>query len=118
MWIFSTVGFFSITRDATGRGYQVRARDRRDLVRLRGRFRLRAAILATPRADYPYRMILTPRVWRRVAVGLIATVGGYFNFKDASAAVDPSRRAVLHDVWLTTMRLGRKEADDGNADDR
>ena len=113
MWIFSTVGFFSVVSAGQG-NVQVRARDRRDLERLVDTFAVRAAILDTPRADYPCRIVISQRVWLRVALGLARQAKKYTNFKMAAAAVDPSRSRVLHEIWAASCALGCEgRCDDG-----
>jgi len=116
MWVFSTIGFFSIVRARPGSaGVQVRARTRADLERLLAVFKVRASIVATPRADYPYRIEVSQRVWLRIAVGLARRAKTYANFKNAASAVDPRRLGVLHEVWAATRRLtAQEDQDDGD----
>jgi hypothetical protein len=55
MWVFTTSGFVSaVYKDGA---LQVRARDRRSLVALAKE--TGATIIATPLADYPYRIAIT-----------------------------------------------------------
>jgi len=112
VWVFTTIGFYSVVineRDQSWRTFLVRARSRRDLERLLDECRglddaeplgvSRLTILHTPRADYPYRMVMPRAVFAEVVNEQIRKVD-YGNFKDAVAErQSPTRAKVYGAVW-------------------
>ena len=88
----------------------LRARSKDHLRRLLERLPSLAsyAILATPKADYPYRIIVPKALWATMRSEL-ALEQTWSNFKNEVAAFqgasgeDYSR--ALHDVWARTARL-------------
>jgi hypothetical protein len=114
MWIFLSVGFFSIVaHNARPDLVLVRARVKADLVRLRSRhgFLKGRAIHETLFADYPFRMFLPrtdlARVLRVEARLLAAT-----NFKSAIAKTDPKRAAIYSRTWGVLQGLEDLNGDD------
>jgi len=57
MWIFTTSGFISAVQDSGDRTIIVRSRDQKSLINLSDKYKTK--VIATPIADYPYRLILT-----------------------------------------------------------
>lgn len=107
MWIFSTLGFFSIVRKAhpaaPGRPVQIRARRREDLANLVSRVGItgdEAQIIDTPAADYCARLALQDATLSRVLSALGDTIT-YPNFKSAiHANPDQSdKSSALADIW-------------------
>lgn len=108
MWIASTAGFFSIVRKidhARGdsrRPYQIRARDRRDLVALQklvSEIR-RVPILETPEADYRWRLIVSDSQIGWVFARLAETIE-YPNFKATiqNTPVQSEKIGLYNQVW-------------------
>ena len=95
MWVFTTTGFVSaVYKDGA---LQVRARDRRSLSAL---FKdTGASIVATPLADYPYRIAITNAQFSK---WLQAQVLG-INYKNFKSEVADSRgygfAKPLNQVW-------------------
>ena len=95
MWVFTTTGFVSaVYKDGA---LQVRARDRRSLSALSKD--TGASIVATPLADYPYRMAITNEQFSK---WLQAQVLG-INYKNFKSEVADSRgygfAKPLNQVW-------------------
>ena len=80
MWVFSTSGFVSaVYKDGA---LQVRARDRRSLTPLAKQ--TGAEIVATPLADYPYRIAITNEQFSKWLSQQVMSVD-YKNFKSEIA---------------------------------
>lgn len=86
MWIFSKVGFFSITKVPNGHPdeLQIRARTRGDLLCLCALCGLHiSCIKHTPKGDYGWRIFVSRPMWEhKIAPKLTQTID-YDNFKDA-----------------------------------
>jgi UDP-3-O-acyl-N-acetylglucosamine deacetylase len=80
MWVFTTSGFVSaVYKDGA---LQVRARDRRSLTPLAKQ--TGAEIIATPLADYPYRIAITNEQFSKWLSQQVMSVN-YKNFKSEIA---------------------------------
>jgi hypothetical protein len=80
MWVFTTSGFVSaVYKDGA---LQVRARDRKSLEALSKE--TAAAIIATPLADYPYRIAITNEQFSKWLSQQVMSVD-YRNFKSEIA---------------------------------
>ena len=80
MWVFTTSGFVSaVYKDGA---LQVRARDRKSLQALSKE--TAAAIIATPLADYPYRIAITNEQFSKWLSQQVMSVD-YKNFKSEVA---------------------------------
>lgn len=102
MWIYSTLGFFSIVKHRHELGsYLVRARCRDDLASLLEAAGLPASFQYTPSADYPFRVTVPGNAFSRIMLALLKTVD-YPNFKDASADVHPRRANMHHHIHAIT----------------
>jgi hypothetical protein len=121
MWLATTRGFYSAVahRDLPGH-IMVRARARADLEALRELLQLpdgaeHGAIVETPRADYPVRLVLTDCEWRQALV-LLADDVDYPNFKDAVKDRQGAQRANTYmGAWsafrgIERENRGRREA--------
>lgn len=114
MWLFTTVGFFSVVEKSID-GFEgehpmlaVRARVEGDLEALRERYMPELAeTVATPDGDYKFRAAISHEAFSR---GL-AKLGGdvhYENFKNEVARRQGYERAhAYHDVWAAAMQLNR-----------
>jgi hypothetical protein len=118
MWVFTRYGFFSVvsTRGPHGTTIDpdrvlIRARDRRHLDALRGRF---PEVLEVGEihegvgTDYAFRMVVEKSAWARVLQMLGAEID-YDNFKSEVASHLKSAGAeyeeALHQVWSVMRRL-------------
>lgn len=115
MWIFTTLGFFSVVADRrTPDMLVVRGRDRADLERLAlevPALKDNAArtVVETPRADYPFRIALNRDDFTSWLT-LHAEEIEYDNFKGAVARSDARRATLYHEVWDVMRKLDPREA--------
>ncbi len=112
MWIFTTLGFFSIvvdSRQPAGKRVAIRARNRGDLVALKTAYPKAglSKVFASEFTDYPVRCYLPrerlPALLAKLGEDVEAT-----NFKSAVALEQgPARAKVYHEVWHTLLQLER-----------
>ena len=104
MWIFTQHGFISAVRtDESSDLLNVRARDRQSLERIAALGE--TEVIATPHADYPYRVIVQELVFAGYLMDELAMMN-YTNFKNQVAITrgyDFARTcgkvwSVMHDV--------------------
>jgi hypothetical protein len=113
MWIFTTIGFFSIVEKPDDNGtLTVRSRVKEDIDRLREKFVPElGATVEHGGTDYPYRA-KAPRAVVAAALSKLVTAIDYDNFKNAVAAADGHERAhAYHQVWNALLAL--EKAPDG-----
>lgn len=111
MWIATEHGYFSTVADRdnpAGPYLWVRARDAKDLIKVRDLGYDIGRITAMVNADYPYRAKVLRTVWNDYVTNQINHVN-YTNFKDRVHVVDRKRADVYLDVWHALTRI---EADD------
>jgi hypothetical protein len=116
MWIITQDGFYSVTAYDTRRGGErsdaeglvvVRTRDRADLERVAEW--IGDEIIATPTADYPFRMIASRTAWSGYLAQATEDID-YFNFKHRVAErLGVFRHDVLMIVWSALRRLQHEE---------
>lgn len=106
MWIFTKQGFYSVVQDFRDPSLLlVRARSRADLERLSEGLHGRPEILATPDADYPYRLVAQREDFASWLASS-AAAADYTNFKAAVAQSAGLERALLYEeVWSDMRRL-------------
>jgi hypothetical protein len=106
MWVFTTTGFVSaVFKDGA---IQVRARDRQSLTPLAKQ--TGAEIIATPLADYPYRIAITNEQFSQW-VSAQAMAVDYKNFKSEIADVRGYDFAKpLNQVWSVMHEVEDKKA--------
>ena len=111
MWIFTTIGFFSVVADpGHPRMLKIRARTRADLEALRRRHLPDIEIVETHHTDYRYRALVHRDEWIHAAQALAAEVD-YPNFKNAVAQRQGVGRAKLYgEIWLLMYGLQRDES--------
>lgn len=81
MWLFTTIGFFSLTRSVEEPDkMQFRARVPEDLEALQSVAGIGERIIETPEADYRWRIVVDPEV-AQAAVGILVGMITYSNFK-------------------------------------
>jgi hypothetical protein len=122
MWIFTTLGFYSIVRsNLEPDKYQIRARKRAHLVNLQehmaGPFGADYLddIIACIDADYRWRIIIAHDRLAVVLCELLALVD-YTKFKPAvrhQLPADTNYEATLLPVWSTMLGLQRLEVSNG-----
>lgn len=108
MWLFTTLGFFSVVAD-TGDADRVliRARAREDLEALRDAHLPGIEIVEGAGTDYPYRAFVPRERWVAAASALADAID-YGNFKAAVASRQGYDRADrYHAVWEEMKGLER-----------
>lgn len=107
MWIFTTLGFFSITKahpeewdyPVPDGSLQVRARVKDDLFNMLDAVGSNADVLQTFNRDYPYRTFLPPETVAKFLAEYTEDLE-YNNFKDEVAKVQGYHRSKLYSkVW-------------------
>lgn len=124
MWIYSTLGTWSVVCGREGDGapgrpldpdrLMVRARVRQHLENLRQRFPDLPSILETPHNDYYFRIVMPKARWKEVLVDLVSDQT-YSNFKRATEEQGDTSRAYLdclHRTWAEAARLQQTEEAD------
>ncbi|HEY1049394.1 MAG TPA: hypothetical protein VGE39_06555 [Prosthecobacter sp.] len=110
MWLFTIHGFYSLVRSPEG--WQVRARVKQDLTKLRDVAGVTADVLESRcGSDYPWLMVVDEREKDALFRELSNTVE-YDNFKSAIGRTpdQADKRHAYHQVWAT-MTLLEKEPD-------
>lgn len=114
MWIFTTIGFFSVTEMQEKRGVlQVRARVRGDLDLLRTKYlpELTKTVELKNR-DYPYRAYTDPACFSAAMVQIVHDLT-YSNFKNEVDRVQGRSRELLYaKVWSVMNGAERKLEDE------
>ena len=121
MWLFTTIGFFSVVRKDGEQHLTVRARSSSDLDRLRDQFMPElSATISKAGTDYAFRATIGKPAFAKGMAKLGDSID-YHNFKDEVAAKMGAHRASLyHEVWSVLQRIraepamvGHKPADKG-----
>lgn len=98
MWLFTKFGFYSVvTTSERVDEFQVRARKREELVALQKVTGVKHKIIATPKRDYQFRMIVSREEWVLIAEHLAREVD-YGNFKN-------ELRGAYHDAALSVWQI-------------
>jgi len=113
MWLFTTIGFFSIVQAKDKDDLMVRSRSKEDLLNfLRLIYAPDSAsqrVLTTPNNDYPYRAIID-RIFVDQALGILITRSlDYTNFKDRISLTpgQEDKLGAYHGVWEIMNNWGR-----------
>ena len=109
MWLFTTIGFFSVVQKRGDLGLTVRARVASDLDRLREQYLPElSGTIRKAGTDYPFRATVSHEAF---ALGL-AKIGSdirYDNFKSAVAKQMGHKRAQIYgQVWSVLHSLERE----------
>ena len=109
MWVFTQKGFLSAVRTSTGSGdFKVRARDRESLLDLSTLAEVE--IIATPLADYPYRVIVSELVLGGFLMNELAAAD-YTNYKSRVSATRGTKFAhACGSVWSTMHEIEDDQA--------
>lgn len=84
----------------------IRARMKADLRGLMKATKLRAPIIETPDADYPFRIIVRRSNLQLITHTLCSNqLLDYTNFKNCIYDQDPERANLYHEVWALLTRL-------------
>ena len=82
----------------------VRARDSKDLERIRDKGYETGRIIAMTEADYPYRVIIKKEEWARYLVEATVAID-YVNFKNRIHEVDDRRGNIYLKVWRELLHI-------------
>jgi len=97
MWVFAKQGMYSVVQHRTNRELVlIRARVRKDLEDLRKLQPTLPQVIATPKADYPFRIVAYKQDWL-CALFELGRRATYPNFK--AAITDKKRHDLLLKVW-------------------
>lgn len=109
MWLFTTIGFFSIVQKRGESGLTVRARVASDLDRLREKYLTElSATIRNGGTDYPFRATVSHEAFAR-GLSKIGTDIRYDNFKSEVAKKMGTNRAhVYGNVWSELHALERE----------
>ena len=109
MWLFTTIGFFSVVQKTGDLKLTVRARSAADLDRLRQQFM--PGLSATSNkggSDYPFRATVSRKDFT-TGLSRLGDAIDYHNFKDAVAErMGAERTHIYHKVW-SVLRAIEKE---------
>lgn len=105
MWTATQDGYFSAVqhRDRPDT-LMVRARDSKDLERIRDKGYETGRIIAMTEADYPYRVIIKKEEWARYLVEATVAID-YVNFKNRIHEVDDRRGNIYLKVWRELLHI-------------
>jgi len=106
MWLFTTIGFFSVVKKDGEQHLTVRARSSADLDRLRANFMPElSATISKKGTDYPFRATIDQQAFAK-GMTLIGESIDYHNFKDEVAETMGSDRAhTYHHVWSALKHI-------------
>lgn len=109
MWLFTSIGFYSVVAHDSHPGtVLIRARTREDLERLQRRHLPDIEILENAGTDYRFRALVARSEWEHAAERLAADID-YANFKDAVAQRQGHERAELYlRIWDALRELQRQ----------
>lgn len=106
MWLFTTIGFFSVVRKPGETKLTVRSRVAADLDRLREHYLpALSATVVNAGTDYPFRAQVPRKAFSK-AMALMGEAIGYANFKSEVARVSGKDRAEIYSgVWTRLLAL-------------
>jgi hypothetical protein len=108
MWIMTKEGFLSAVQKGDKDSIVVRARDKRALQNIS--HSVKAAIIRTPNADYPYRVNVTMKQWAEHLAEAALDVD-YSNFKnEAKKTLGKSYLDALMQVWSVMQQVEDAQA--------
>lgn len=124
MWLFTKHGFFSVVKKPyyppgllSGRVgvavYQIRSREISHLEALKKLTRIKSPIIDDGGTDYKFRVVVSPRVWRRIGPILVSAAEiDYANFKSEvgrKRGYGTKYERALHRVWSIMMETQKEE---------
>ncbi|MBZ5553243.1 MAG: hypothetical protein LAO21_11025 [Acidobacteriia bacterium] len=115
MWIFTTVGFFSVVQKPGEEFLTVRARVASDLNRLRMAYLPNlSATIVTKKGDYPYRATISHEDFAEGLARLGRDIH-YGNFKnEVEKEMGATRERTYEEVWSLLRELEEEEGSIGS----
>jgi hypothetical protein len=110
MWLFTTIGFFSVVQKDGDQHLTIRARSAPDLDRLRDRFMPRLSpTISKAGTDYPFRATISRPDFAQ-GLAKIGEAIDYHNFKNEVAAKMGKQRAHTYSqVWSTLCEIENEQ---------
>ena len=117
MWLFTTIGFFSVVRKDGEQHLTVRARSSADLDRLRQQFMTElSATISKAGTDYPFRATISQQAFAKGMASIGESID-YHNFKDEVAAKMGKKRAGTYSkVWSVLREIETEKTADAPAE--
>ncbi|MEN9574439.1 MAG: hypothetical protein RL514_2294 [Verrucomicrobiota bacterium] len=117
MWLFTTIGFFSVVRKDGEKHLTVRARSSADLDRLRQQFMTElSATISKAGTDYPFRATISQQAFAKGMASIGESID-YHNFKDEVAVKMGKKRAGTYSkVWSVLREIETEKAADAPAE--
>lgn len=128
MWLFTKHGFYSVVKKpfrdsfrSTGNPhpvtfYQIRARVHSHLEALKKLTRIKSPIIEGGATDYKFRVVVSPRVWKRIGPILVSAAEiDYANFKSEVArklGYGDKYEKALHRVWSIMNELQKEKREE------
>ena len=109
MWIFTTVGFFSVVQKSGDLFLTVRARVASDLERLRKKYMPQLSETTQGKGtDYPYRATISHEDFAKGMETIVRSIH-YGNFKaEVEAKMGSKRETIYHEIWRTLLKLEKE----------
>jgi len=109
MWLFTTIGFFSIVQKPRNSFLTIRARVKSDLDRLRkGYMPELSDTIAGGSTDYPYRATISHEDFAKGMEKIVKAIH-YDNFKtEVEAKMGSKRATIYHEVWSSLLELEKE----------
>lgn len=110
MWMMTKIGFFSIVEKPKGM-MCIRARCLKDMINLEKVFPGLPEVEHTPRADYPFRVLLDKQTFRHGFQWLADGIT-YNNFKNEVRKTNKHREELYHQVWAILRQIETEEREE------
>ena len=109
MWLFTTIGFFSVVQKRGNSFLTVRARVASDLDRLREKYMPELSeTIKGQGSDYPCRATISHEDFAKGMVKIVKAIQ-YDNFKtEVETKMGSKREAIYHEVWSSLLKLEKE----------
>ena len=109
MWLFTTIGFFSVVQKSGNSFLTVRARVASDLDRLREKYMPDLSkTIKGQGSDYPFRATISHEDFAKGMEKIVKAIH-YSNFKaEVEAKMGSKREAIYHEVWRILLELEKE----------
>ena len=111
MWLFTTIGFFSVVQKSGTDFLTIRARSKTDLDNLRSKYLPElSATVSGSGTDYPFRGKVSHSVFADAMVKMVADIK-YDNFKsEVDRKMGHERERIYSDVWRSLRKIENEKA--------